>query len=29
VDTFTDFRMGKNIVLEVELDAEFHSFCDL
>jgi len=28
VDTFTDFRRRKNIVLEVELDAQFCSFCD-
>jgi len=29
VDTFTDFRMRKNIVLEVELNAEFRSFSNL
>ena len=29
VDTFTDFRMRKNIVLEVELDMEFSLFSDL
>ena len=29
VDTFTDFRMCKNIVLEVELDMELCSFSDV
>jgi len=29
VDTITDFRARKNIILEVELDMEFSSFSDL
>ena len=29
VDTLNDFRIRKNVVLEVQLDMEFRLFCDL